>query len=152
MTKIMKVLVKVTGIDVYVKLIHFITLERHTIVHKDNTKFRERKIRDGLETGSEKTIVDGRWGVREKEKRELKRPTHTTPGVVPAYSHTLRAGWRHRIVRRASIVVTIVRLRHYSKTIVRHNETDGRMSAERPIYFVQMCARLRVRARFTLLV
>lgn len=33
--------------------------------------------------------------------------------------------WRHCIVRRASIVVTIVSLCYYSKTIVRHNETDG---------------------------
>lgn len=61
-------------------------------------------------------------------KRNSEETTHTTPGRPCRYIHVHDAAWRHRIVRRASIVVTIVSLRHYSKTIVRHNETDGRMS------------------------
>lgn len=52
------------------------------------------------------------------------------PGRPYRYIHVHAAAWRHRIVKRASIVVTIVSLRHYSKTIVQHNETYGRMSRE----------------------
>lgn len=89
-------------------------------------KNRGKERRHEVATGHR----EERKRVRGEERPSLKRPTHTMPGRPYRYIHVHDAAWRHRIVKRASIVVTIVSLRHYSKTIVQHNETYGRMSRE----------------------